>query len=361
MSQRPSRVELTALAADRHPFVVDASIGSPVDPPPAFVPHLLACQGEERAYPPAAGTPALVESATRWFHALRGVTLPDGAVAPTMGSKEAIGTLAWLLRERRPDRGVVLIPGRAYPTYAEGARAAGCEIVRVPDDGSGAPAFDAVAASVWDRTLVAWVNSPSNPTGAVYDPGPVVALAREHGAVLASDEAYGDFVWSGEAPSALRAGLEGTLALVSLSKRSNLAGLRLGLVAGDPMLVDEVVARRRALGLLASGPSQAVAAEALADEGHVAEQRSRYAGRLRRLARVIEAVADVPVRVPDGGIYLWVRAPDDDGAAFARWLATRLGIVVADGADYGDRAFVRIAATVKDRAIDALWERGGVR
>ncbi len=282
-------------------------------------------------------------------------------MAPTAGSKEAIATLPWLLAPTAPQRTIVLVPAVAYPTYADGARAAGLEVVRVPLDEDGVPAFDALSPEVWRRTLLAWTNSPANPTGVVYDVDEVVTLARRYGALLASDEVYSDFVWRGEVASALSHGTDGVVVLVSISKRSNLAGLRVGALIGDPGLVATLVQRRRALGLLAAGPSQAVAAEALMDEEHVEEQRARYGARLRRLASVVGGVLGEAVPLPAAGLYLWVRAPDGDGASLARLLADRLGLVVAPGAGFGDDRFVRVSATVKDQAIEVLEERGGIR
>lgn len=361
MSTQPSLAELRERALGSFGTIVDASIGSPVDPPPSFVPHALACQGAERGYPPAAGVDVLLDAARDWFERRWQVRLADGELAPTAGSKEAIGTLTWLLAQRRPTRRVVLVPEVAYPTYAAGAEAAGLEVVRVPEGDGGAPDFDAVDASTWRRALVSWVNAPSNPTGAVYDLAPIVERARRSGVVLVSDEAYGDFVWQGEARSALVHGSKGVLALFSLSKRSNLAGLRVGLVAGDAELVAELIDIRRRLGLLAAGPSQVVAAETLRDEAHVLEQRERYRHRLGRLARVLERFLEAPVALPAGGIYLWVKAPGGDGAALARRLADELGLVVAPGADYGDPRRVRVAATVKDAGVELLEQRGGLR
>jgi len=361
VSAVPTLGELRALAAEHAGLVVDASIGSPVDPPPSFVPHVLACQGTERAYPPAAGTADFLAAGRAWIARRFGVALSVEELAPTTGSKEAIGTLAWLLAATRPGRTVVVVPRRAYPTYAEGARAAGLAVVRVEEDAAGVPDWESVPAATWERTLLAYVNSPANPTGATYELGPAIALARRYGAVLVSDEAYADFAWEGAVSSALAAGTEGVLALFSLSKRSNLAGLRVGLMAGDARIVGELVARRRALGLLASGPSQSAAGEALGDEAHVRLQRERYRRRLERLGSILARELGEEVVFPAGGIYLWVAAPDGDGAALARRLASGLGLVVSPGETYGDPSRVRVAATVKDQAIDELEQRGGDR
>ena len=135
-----------------------------------------------------------------------------------------------------------------------------------------------------------WTNSPSNPTGAVTDPVEAVGWGRDHGVPVFSDECYAEFTWDGPPRSVLESGPDGVVAVHSLSKRSNLAGVRAGFFAGDADLVGYLADVRRHAGLMVPGPVQAGAAVALADDAHVEEQRQRYRERL-----------DLPGRGPGGG------------------------------------------------------------
>src|SRR5208282_4878855 len=176
---------------------------------------------------------------------------------------------------REPGRDTVLYPAVSYPTYAMGAELAGCRAVPVPSapGRSGGLALDAVEPADAARALVLWSNSPSNPTCALGDLGAEAAWGRAHGVPVFSDECYAEFTWDGPPRSILEAGTDGVVAVHSLSKRSNLAGVRAGLYAGDEELVSYLVDVRRHAGLMVPGPVQAGAVAALDDDSHVDLQR----------------------------------------------------------------------------------------
>ena len=183
------------------------------------------------------------------------------------------------------------------------------------------------------RALLLWGNSPSNPTGALDDLGAVAAWGRRHGVPVFSDECYAEFTWDGRPRSILQHGTDGVVAVHSLSKRSNLAGVRVGFYAGDGDLVDYLQEVRKHAGMMVPGPAQAAGVAALADDEHVARQRERYRHRLATLAPALAAWAGVAIDLPAGGFYLWFDAAD--GWAFAERLAREAGALVSPGDFYG--------------------------
>ena len=319
-------------------------------------------------YPLTAGTPALRQAVADWFARRRGVPDVDpDAVLPTIGSKELVGWLPTLgskeLVSSLPTLlglgpgDVVVHPEVAYPTYDIGARLAGA--TAVPADG--------LTTLGPQRVRLVWVNSPSNPTGRVLPVEhlrKVVSWARERGAVVASDECYAELGWEGPAPTSVlhpdvTGGThDGLLAVYSLSKQSNLAGYRAGLVAGDPRLVRELLAVRRHVGMIVPAPVQAAMTAALEDDEHVAEQRGRYARR-REVLREALVAAGWQIEHSEAGLYLWVTR-DEDCWDSVRALAG-LGILVAPGAFYGRAGsrHVRVALTATDERVSAAAARLG--
>lgn len=182
-----------------------------------------------------------------------------------------------------------------------------------------------------------------------------------------SDECYAEFTWDGPpGPSGLpgatilSSGLDGVVAVHSLSKRSNLAGLRVGFYAGDAELVHYLSEVRKHAGFMVPGPAQAAGVAALGDQSHVEVQRGRYRHRLDRMAEVLVALG-LDVTLPGGGFYLWVPAPGGDAWALAEQLATDLGVIVSPGEFYGDAhpGHVRVAVVQPDEQIDLVVERAG--
>ena len=332
--------------------IVDLSIGTPVDPTPEVAQQALARSSDAPGYPLTSGTPAL-RAAIRDYLARRwDVAVTADATLPLIGSKELVAWLPTLLGLGPGD--VVVYPEAAYPTYAVGARLAGAEGL----------ACDDLSTLGGLRPALVWLNSPSNPTGQVLAPEVLaerVTWAREHGAVVASDECYGEFGWEAEPVSVLHESVSGPsdaglLALHSLSKRSNLAGYRAGFVAGDLDLVGELLAVHKHAGMLVPQPVQDVMVAVLGDHEHVQVQRERYARRRALLRPALEA-AGFTVEHSEAGLYLWATRGEDSRASLA-WLADR-GILVAPGDFYGAAAtsHVRLALTATDERIDAAVTR----
>lgn len=336
--------------------IVDLSVGTPVDPVPAAVQQALAAAADSPGYPTTHGTPALRRSAAGWFARRLGVEVdPAVAILPTIGSKELVAWLPTLLGVGPGD--TVVLPQIAYPTYAVGALLAGARPL----------ATDSLTAVGPERVGMLWLNSPSNPTGRVLPVEhlrKVVAWARERGVVVVSDECYIELGWDPSRqpvsvlhPEVSDGSHKGLLAVHSLSKRSNLAGYRAGLVAGDPALVDGLLKIRKHAGMIVPAPVQAAMGAALDDDTHVEQQRERYAARRTTLLQALLS-AGFTVEHSEAGLYLWVTRGEecwDTVRAFAE-----RGVLVTPGDFYGvaGARHVRVALTASDddvrRAADAF-------
>ncbi|MGI9053850.1 MAG: aminotransferase class I/II-fold pyridoxal phosphate-dependent enzyme [Ilumatobacteraceae bacterium] len=355
------RLESLVELASRHPGgAVDLSIGTPMDAPPAAVVAALSQSGAERGYPASIGSAQLRDAASRWMHRRFDISVSIAAIGACVGSKEFVGTLPQWLHLRAPTRDTILFPATSYPTYEMGAILARCRAVAVPSNEDGGLALGAVDDADADRALALWVNSPGNPTGAIDDLGAVAAWARARQIPVFSDECYVEFTWEGPGRSILQHGDDGVIAVHSLSKRSNLAGARVGFYAGDGELVRYLQEVRKHVGMMVPGPAQAAGVVALDDDAHVERQRRRYATRLRRMAEVLAAWTGQPVHLPAGGFYLWVRV--GDAWAFAERLAVAGGAVVSPGELYGTAAedHVRVAVVQPDERIELVATRLGV-
>jgi succinyldiaminopimelate transaminase len=275
----------------------------------------------------------------------------DPSVIPTVGSKELVALLPTLLGLQ--GSGTVLIPEVAYPTYEVGAVLAGLGVRRTdvpPDDATG--------------VVLVWLNSPGNPHGRVLTDEELrgwVAWGRAHGVPVVADECYVTLGWDVEPRSLLHPAVAGAdhrglLAVHSLSKQSNAAGYRAGLLSGDPELVRQVWEVRRHLGLLVPGPVQDAMVAALDDDAHVEEQRARYRARRERLSAAVRATG-ARIDHSEAGLYLWVTRDEDCWATIDRLAG--LGIVAAPGIFYGPAGarHVRMALTATDERIDAAVAR----
>jgi succinyldiaminopimelate transaminase len=340
--------------------LVDLSIGTPCDPPPPFVVEALASSAAERGYPASIGSPAFREAAAGWMQRRLGVEVPVAQLAACIGTKELVAGMPHWLRLRDPSRDVVLYPAISYPSYAMGAELAGCRAVPVPVTPDGRSDLDAIDAADADRALCLWVNSPGNPTGQLDDLGAAAEWGRARGVPVVSDECYVEFTWQGPGATILTHGLEGVLAVHSLSKRSNLAGVRAGFYAGDAELVRYLSEIRKHSGFMVPGPVQAAAIAAWSDQAHVDIQRERYRRRLERMAEILDAIG-VDAPMPSGGFYLWAPAPDGDAWALVRQLADEGGALVSPGEFYGadGEGFVRVAVVQPDDRIDLIARRLG--
>ncbi|WP_353081271.1 succinyldiaminopimelate transaminase [Tessaracoccus lapidicaptus] len=341
-----------ALASAHPDGLVDLSVGTPVDPTPDLAREALAAASDAHGYPTVWGAPATRRAvldylARRWS----ALPLPDEGVLPVIGTKELVAWLPTLLDLRADD--AVVFPECAYPTYEVGALTAGARPVPLDDP-----------ARIPEDARLIWINSPANPTGRILgldEMRAFVAAARDRGAVLASDECYGEFAWEAEPFSVLDprvndGDVTGLLAVGSLSKRSNAAGYRAGFVAGDPDVVQRLVAARKHLGMIVPAPIQAAMVAMLGDQRHVEEQRERYLARRALLAPALRA-AGFRIEHSEGSLYLWVTR-DEDCRASVEWLAER-GILAAPGDFYGAAAarHVRVALTATDERIAAAAAR----
>ncbi len=320
---------------------IDLSVGTPVDATPLIVQQALAAAADAPGYPPTAGIAPLRAACAGWLRRRLGAEVPDEAILPTIGSKEFVGSLPTLLGLGTSSR--VAIPSIAYPTYAVGAAMVGAQTVATDEP-----------EQLSDLQLI-WLNSPSNPTGRVNAAermAEVLAHARRHGTVVASDECYIELGWEAQPVSVLHprvtgGDLTGVIALFSLSKRSNLAGYRFGFAAGDPALIANLLATRKHLGMMVPMPVQRAAIAALDDDVHVEQQRERYAGRRSILSKALEG-AGFEINHSEAGLYLWVTRQEPCWDS-VEWFADR-GIVVTPGSFYGERGahHVRVALTCTD-------------
>jgi succinyldiaminopimelate transaminase len=332
-------------AAEAPGGIVDLSVGTPNDPVPEVVIEALASAAAgANGYPRAIGGPALREAASGWMARTFGVTIDPAHVVSVIGTKELVASLPHLLRLRDPSRDTVLYPAVSYPTYAMGAQLGGCRAVPIPLGDDWHLDLSAVSEEDAARALLLWLNEPGNPTGSQSAAGPMteaVTWAQRHGVVVASDECYVEFNWDDHGQfvpgaTALSAGVDGVLAVHSLSKRSNMAGYRCGFLAGDGDLVAYIASVRTHAGMMVPGPVQVAATAAWNDDDHVEIQRARYAER-RKYARCRLADAGLVDAGGPSSFYLWVRSadPSEDGWAVTARLAGT-GTLVAAGDLYGD-------------------------
>lgn len=345
--------------ADAHPDgVVDLSVGTPVDPVPELGRRTLAGAYDWPGYPTTLGTDALQDAIAGYLAGRLGVRDPgvtaDGrrpiAGIPATGTKEVVADLPHQLGLGPED--TLLIPEVAYPTYAVGGALANCQAVTWDDPATAPPA------------TMAWINSPSNPTGAVAGPDVLrawVDWARRHDAILAADECYLEFGFEADPMSILHPDICGNshknlLILHSLSKRSNLAGYRAGFIAGDPALLAELLEVRKHSGFMVPGPIQDVMTVLLGDQAHVEAQRERYASRRALLRPALEHVG-FTIEHSQAGLYLWATR-GESGRESVAFLAER-GILVAPGDFYGPAShrYVRIAMTATDERVAAAADR----
>jgi succinyldiaminopimelate transaminase len=345
------------IAASHDGGIVDLSIGTPCDPPPDAVVAALSQSGSERGYPASIGTEALRRSVARWMGRTFAIDVPISRIAACIGTKEFVATTPHYMKLRRPNRDTVIYPAVAYPTYEMGAILAGLRAVAVPMNAEGHMDFASLSQDDIDRALMVWVNSPSNPTGGLDDLKYAANWGRTHNIPIFSDECYTEFTWSTSAQSILQHGLDGVVAVHSLSKRSNLAGVRVGFYAGDAEIVEYLKEVRKHAGFMVPGPAQAAGVAALDDDAHVKVQRDRYRTRLEAMAQTLLKWSGIEIPLPDGGFYLWF--PVDDAWAFTEKLAREGGALVSPGDFYGPAAskFVRVAVVQPDAKLSLVAQR----
>ena len=354
------RLDELKASGERHPGgLVDCSIGTPIDPPPASVVAALSTSETERSYPPSIGTEAFREQVAAWSHTRFGVRIDPGSeVAAAVGTKEFVAGLPHWMKLRNPSRDTVLYPAVSYPSYEMGATLAGCRAVAVPVNEDWSIQLESISEEDAKRALLMWVNTPGNPAGGLDDLEAVAEWGRRNDVPVFSDECYCEFTWDGPPRTILSTGSEGVVSVHSLSKRSNLAGLRVGFYSGDADIVNYLREIRKHAGFMVPGPAQAAAVAALSDQDHVENQRTTYLARIERLSKIMARLG-VEAPLPRGGFYLWVPAPEGDAWLFVRRLIEDLGLLASPGEFYGKAGaeYVRIAAVQGDERIALLEER----
>ncbi|BDW84091.1 aspartate aminotransferase [Roseicyclus marinus] len=323
--------------------VIHMSIGEPRHAFPAWVGDEIAgaLDGFGR-YPPNDGTPELQTAIARWIARRYDVTVSaDRQVLPLNGTREGLfnACLALCPETKGGKKPVVLMPNPFYQVYAVAALAVGAEPVYVAaTEATGdLPDYASLPAEVLDRTAIAYVCSPANPQGAVADAAwwdALLALAERHDFRILADECYSELYRDTPPPGALeavaRTGADPERVVVfhSLSKRSNLPGLRAGFAAGGPDSIAAMKQLRNYAGAPLPLPLQAVATRAWNDETHVEENRALYRA---KYAMADEILGDVPgYRAPQAGFFLWLPVADGEAAALKLWRET--GVRVLPGA-----------------------------
>ncbi len=311
---------------------VPMAIGEPMHAYPPFILDAMAAAAAGWSkYPPIDGTAELRGAVSDWLARRYGVAVdPDRRILALNGTREGLfmACLALCPETRNGARPAVLMPNPFYQCYAAAALAAGAEPVYVnADAGTGhLPDFEAVAPEVLARTALVYLCSPANPQGAVADAGywgRLLALAERHDFRILADECYCE-IWRDapptgalEAAQAMGADPERVVAFHSLSKRSNLAGLRSGFCVGGPEAVAAMKRLRSYAGAPNPLPAQAAAAAAWRDEAHVAESRQLY---LEKYALADAILGNLPgYAAPEAGFFLWLRVGDGEAAALRLW------------------------------------------
>ena len=330
--------------ADRPPIAL--SIGEPRQPAPAFVIEALreALDGVAR-YPLTKGETALREAIAGWlerrFRLPAGGVDPESQVLPVNGTREALFAFAQAVVDRGRDA-AVLLPNPFYQIYEGAALLAGAEPVYLDTTAENGfvPDFDAVPDAVWDRCQLLYLCSPGNPTGAVLDLDTLrkgLELAERHDFIIAADECYSEIHFDEAHPpvgllqAAVAAGnpeFRRCVVFHSLSKRSNLPGLRSGFVAGDAEVLSRFLRYRTYHGCALPPHHQAASIAAWGDEAHVAENRRHYRERFDAVLEILAPVLDV--QRPEAGFYLWTPTPIPD-TEFARGLYAAENVTVLPG------------------------------
>jgi acetylornithine aminotransferase len=318
--------------------VIDFGKGDPNEPTDPMIREALVAALPERApYPLAQGLPELREAAAGWLERRFGVSLdPDTEIVPTYGSKEAIFSLAQVLRT---EGRAVVFGEPAYPVYERGALFAGARVQTLPlrRENGFLPALDELD----DHVALVWVNYPHNPTGAVaprefYDE--LAEAAERHDFLVGSDEAYTELWFDEPPPSGLQAeDRSRIIAFQTLSKRSSMTGYRSGFVAGPPEIVEALKSYRPTVGTAPQEFVQRASVVAWNDERHVEETRARYRAKRDVLVPAIEA-RGWEIVASEATMYLWVVGPDPDE------LLER-GVIVSPGEMFGPsgEGYVRFA------------------
>ena len=305
---------------------ISLGIGEPRHPTPALIEDaLVAGLKGLSVYPPTAGTPALREAFTGWLRRRYGVSVdPASQVLPVSGSREALFAIAQTVIDASRPGATVVCPNPFYQIYEGAALLAGADVVFANSHPARNFAADwgQIDAATWARTQMLYVCSPGNPTGAVMplaEWAQLFKLSDQHGFVIASDECYSEIYFRDAPPlggleAAVqlgRADFRNLICFTSLSKRSNVPGLRSGFVAGDAQIIKNFLLYRTYHGSAMGPVVQAASLAAWGDEAHVQANRALYRTKFAQVTPVLAEGLDVAL--PDAGFYLWAGVPPVDG------------------------------------------------
>ncbi|SOC17197.1 aspartate/methionine/tyrosine aminotransferase [Rhodobacter sp. JA431] len=318
------------------------SIGEPRHPMPPFVGEVLAeTLGEFGKYPANDGTPELLSAISGWLARRFKAQVSEDRIMALNGTREGLFNAAVALcpEVKNGKRPVVLIPNPFYQVYAIAAATVGAEAVFVPvtEENGFLPDFESLPAEVLDRTAIAYLCTPGNPQGAVAPRDyltRLLALAEKHDFKIFSDECYSE-IWRIAPPPGMLEVVQDTgadpervVVFHSLSKRSNLPGLRSGFCASGPRNIKEIRQLRAYSGAPLPQPIQRVSERVWADETHVEENRALYMQKYADVAEIFSGVNSF--RLPDGGFFLWLPVDNGEAAALKIWRET--GVRVLPGA-----------------------------
>ena len=322
---------------------ISLGIGEPKHPAPALVEQAI-CKGLDGLsnYPPTLGEPAMREAIAGWVQRRYDVALnPATEILPVLGSREALFSLAQVVLDPADRDAVVVCPNPFYQIYEGAAILGGATPVFANSDPARNFACDwgQIDDATWARTRLVFACSPGNPTGAVMPLDEwkrLFELSDRHGFVIASDECYSEIYFRAEAPlgglqaaKALGRDFKNLVMLSSLSKRSNVPGLRSGFVAGDAALMKAFLLYRTYHGSAMGKVMQSASIAAWNDEAHVVENRAQYRAKFERVTPLLAEVLDV--RLPDAAFYLWAGVPGGDDIRFAQELLAQYNVAVLPG------------------------------
>ncbi len=318
-------------------------IGEPKHATPALIEEALV-KGFPglAAYPATLGEPALREAIAGWLQRRYGVTVnPATQLLPVTGSREALFSFAQTVIDPTRPGATVVCPNPFYQIYEGAALLAGAQTVFVPSDPARnfAADWDAVDEATWARTQLLYVCSPGNPTGAVMPLAEwqrLFELSDRHGFVIASDECYSEIYFREQAPLGsleaapkLGRGFRNLVAFTSLSKRSNVPGMRSGFVAGDEALMKAFLLYRTYHGSAMSPMIQRASTAAWNEESHVVANRELYRTKFAQVTPVLQQALDL--QLPDAAFYLWAAVPGGDDIAFGQGLLAQYNVAVLPG------------------------------
>lgn len=324
---------------------VHLHIGEPKHPTPEVITNALTASLHElEKYPLTAGLPELRQACADWLQRrYDGLTVnPDTEVLPVLGSREALFSFVQTILNPASDdlKPIVLSPNPFYQIYEGAAILGGGEIrfANCPAP-SFKPDWKSITEDVWQRIKVMFVCSPNNPSGSVLqleDWQEIFDLQDKYGFIIASDECYSEIYFDGNKPigglqaaAQLGRGNRNIVMFTSLSKRSNVPGLRSGFVAGDAELLKNFLLYRTYHGSAMSIPVQRASIAAWNDEEHVIANRRLYQEKFDRVIPILQQVFDV--KLPDASFYIWLKVPDGDDLAFAKNLWQKAAIQVLPG------------------------------